>query len=43
MKYQLKEERQLNRFPKMPLWYDKDMFIAFLIGIVIGSIINWLV
>ena len=40
MKYQLKEERQINRLPKMPLWYDKDMVISFAIGIVIGIIIG---
>ena len=40
MKYQLKEERQINRFPKMPLWYDKDMIISLAIGIVIGVIIG---
>jgi len=40
MKYQLKEERQINRFPKMPLWYDKDMVISLAIGIVIGILLT---
>ena len=40
MKYQLKEERQIKRLPKMPLWYDKDMVISLAIGIVIGIIIG---
>lgn len=34
---------QVKRLPKMALWNDKDMVISFLIGVVIGSIINWII
>ena len=34
---------QVKRLPKIAIWNDKDMVIAFLVGVVIGSIINWLI
>ena len=34
---------QIKRLPKIAIWHDKDMIRSFLVGIVIGSIINWLV
>ena len=34
---------QIKRLPKIAIWHDKDMIISFLVGVVIGSIINWIV
>ena len=33
---------QVKRLPKMALWHDKDMVIAFLIGVILGLIISWI-
>ena len=30
----------IKKLPKMPLWYDKDLFICFLIGVAIGLVIS---
>ena len=34
------QQEQIKRLPKMALWYDKDLFICFLIGVAIGLVIS---
>jgi hypothetical protein len=38
MKYQNKEERQLNRLPNVPIWETCDLAVALMIGFVVGII-----
>jgi len=38
VKYQNKAEREIDRLPKQPLWYDCDMAVAGMIGFVLGII-----
>jgi hypothetical protein len=33
---------QVKRLPKIAIWYDKDMFIAFLVGIAFGIVLGCL-
>lgn len=36
-------KEQIKRLPKMPIWYDKDMFISFTLGLIIGFLLNWII
>tara|TARA_R110000772_G_scaffold32582_2_gene79657 strand:- start:2185 stop:2286 length:102 start_codon:yes stop_codon:yes gene_type:complete len=33
----------MKKLPYMPIWYDKDMFISFVIGVVVGLILSWII